>query len=139
MADMLEQADEVQEALGRSYGMPEIDEDELEAELDALGDEIALDNDTSYLDEIKAPSAPSREPGADSVINKVCKLLNVLTSKAIVFFVFDLSKCVLNLFDLRMVLKLTNLDYLSFQLPELTKLRSSFSTQNFGYESLKDF
>ncbi|XP_065217689.1 charged multivesicular body protein 5 [Planococcus citri] len=70
MADMLEQADEVQEALGRSYGMPEIDDDELAAELDALGDEIALDNDTSYLDEIKTPSAPSREPGADSITNK---------------------------------------------------------------------
>lgn len=28
---MLDQANEVQEALGRSYGMPEVDEDELEA------------------------------------------------------------------------------------------------------------
>lgn len=74
MADMLEMADEVQDALGRSYGMPDIDEDELAAELDALGDEIALDNDTSYLDDIKTPSAPSREPGADSVVNKVRKL-----------------------------------------------------------------
>ena len=34
---MLEQADEVQEALGRQYGMPELDDDELNAELDALG------------------------------------------------------------------------------------------------------
>ena len=72
MADMLEQADEVQDALGRSYGTPEIDEDELEAELDALGDEIALDDDTSYLDDaVKAPSAPDKEPGADSIRNKV--------------------------------------------------------------------
>lgn len=30
MADMLEQADEVQEALGRTYGVPDIDEDELQ-------------------------------------------------------------------------------------------------------------
>lgn len=37
LADMLEQADEVQEAMGRQYGMPEIDDDELAAELDALG------------------------------------------------------------------------------------------------------
>jgi charged multivesicular body protein 5 len=37
MADMLEQADEVQETLGRRYGTPDIDEDELlEAELEAL-------------------------------------------------------------------------------------------------------
>jgi len=69
LADMLEQADEVQEALGRTYNTPEIDEDELQAELDALGDEIALDDDTSYLDDVvKAPDAPIKEPGADSVL-----------------------------------------------------------------------
>jgi len=67
MADMLEQADEVQEALGRSYATPDVDEDELEAELEALGDEIALDEDTSYLDAVETPNAPTREPGADSV------------------------------------------------------------------------
>jgi charged multivesicular body protein 5 len=49
LADMLEDANEVQEALGRSYGMPDVDEDELEAELDALGEEFALDEDSSYL------------------------------------------------------------------------------------------
>ncbi|XP_015127407.1 charged multivesicular body protein 5 [Diachasma alloeum] len=71
LADMLDQADEVQEALGRSYGMPEIDDDELEAELDALGDDLALDTDTSYLDDaITAPNAPDKEPGASSVRNK---------------------------------------------------------------------
>ncbi|CAG9559811.1 unnamed protein product [Danaus chrysippus] len=71
LADMLEQADEVQEALGRQYGMPEIDDDELAAELDALGDEIALDDDSSYLDDVvKAPAAPDKEPGVDSIRNK---------------------------------------------------------------------
>lgn len=71
MADMLEQADEVQDAMGRSYNMPEIDDDELAAELDALGDEIALDDDASYLDDVvKAPAIPDKEPGADSVRNK---------------------------------------------------------------------
>ncbi|XP_054270221.1 charged multivesicular body protein 5-like [Macrosteles quadrilineatus] len=70
MADMLDMHEEVQEALGRSYGMPEIDDDELQAELDALGDEIALDDDTSYLDEVKSPAAPNKEPGADSIKNK---------------------------------------------------------------------
>ena len=64
---MLEDANEVQEALGRSYGMPEIDEDDLEAELDALGDDLALDEDASYLDEAIGPDVPSKEPGADSV------------------------------------------------------------------------
>ena len=68
LADMMEDANEIQESLGRSYGMPDVDEDELEAELDALGDEIALDDDTSYMDDaIAAPSVPGREPGADSV------------------------------------------------------------------------
>lgn len=69
---MLEQADEVQEAMGRNYGMPEIDDDELAAELEALGDDLALDEDTSFLDDaIKAPSAPDKEPGANSIKNKV--------------------------------------------------------------------
>jgi len=53
--------------------MPEVDDDELEAELDALGDEIALDDDTSYLDEaVQAPSAPTTVPGADSIPARVC-------------------------------------------------------------------
>lgn len=69
---MLEQADEVQGALGRTYNTPEIDEDELEAELDALGDEIALDDDPSYLDDVlKAPEAPSTKPEAGKDKNKV--------------------------------------------------------------------
>jgi len=64
MADILELSEEVQEAMGRSYNMPDVDEDELEAELDALGDEIALDDDASYLDDaVKAPNAPDKEPG----------------------------------------------------------------------------
>lgn len=68
LADMLEDANEVQEVMGKAYGMPEIDEDDLEAELDALGDDFALDEDTSYLDEANnAPNAPEKEPGIDSV------------------------------------------------------------------------
>ena len=41
-----------------------VDESELEAELEALGDELAIDTDTSYLD---TPAIPSREPGADTI------------------------------------------------------------------------
>lgn len=74
LEDLTEQCNEIQEVMGRSYGMPEIDDDELEAELEALGDEIALDDDTSYLDDAsKAPNAPTGVPGADSVTNKVEK------------------------------------------------------------------
>lgn len=41
---------------------------DLEAELEALGDELIADNDTSYLDEaLNAPGVPSRDPGASTV------------------------------------------------------------------------
>ncbi|KAH7692952.1 charged multivesicular body protein 5, partial [Aphelenchoides avenae] len=46
-----------------------IDEADLEAELDALGDELELDADSSYLDEaINAPSVPSKEPGSKTTV-----------------------------------------------------------------------
>lgn len=38
LEDMMEDANEIQEALSHSYGTPELDEDDLEAELDALGE-----------------------------------------------------------------------------------------------------
>lgn len=67
LEDMMEDANEVQEALSRSYGTPEIDEDDLEAELDALGDELLLDEDNSYLDEASsAPAIPDALPGGKS-------------------------------------------------------------------------
>lgn len=72
LADMLDEANEVQEALGRNYNTPEVDDDELAAELDALGEEIALDNDSSYLDDVeKAPAAPDTKPEAAINKNKV--------------------------------------------------------------------
>lgn len=72
LEDLTESANEIQEAMGRSYGMPDIDDDELEAELDALGDDLALDEDSSYLDQVGAPSAPTGVPGEDSAVtNKV--------------------------------------------------------------------
>lgn len=64
----MEQADEVQEVLGRSYNTPELDEDDLAAELDALGEELALDDDPSYLD---LPEAPKNLPEAAKEKNKV--------------------------------------------------------------------
>lgn len=67
LEDLTEQAGEIQEIMGRSYGMPEIDDDELEAELDALGDDFMLDEDTSYLDQASAaPDAPQGVPGMAS-------------------------------------------------------------------------
>jgi charged multivesicular body protein 5 len=49
LADMLEEANEVQDVLGRSYGMPEIDEDELEGQLDALLDDMALVTTSKFV------------------------------------------------------------------------------------------
>ncbi|KAF0468028.1 putative SNF7 family protein, charged multivesicular body protein 5 [Gigaspora margarita] len=54
MEDLLEQANEIQETLGRTYGLPEdIDEEELEAELEALDDELNFEEEEepSYLQE----------------------------------------------------------------------------------------
>merc|ERR1712054_9334 len=42
MADLLEQAEEVQSALGRSYNTDDIDEADLEAELAAMEDDPSL-------------------------------------------------------------------------------------------------
>lgn len=87
---MLEQADEVQEALGRTYGMQDVDDDELAAELDALGDELVLDNDSSYLDDVlKAPEAPSNKPEAEASKNKVKNFtLFILNSSKMLLFLF---------------------------------------------------
>lgn len=64
MSDLLEQSNDIQEVLGRAYGVPDdVDEADLEAELEglqadlaeeALGDEVP-----SYL---SAPSVPSTAP-----------------------------------------------------------------------------
>lgn len=71
LEDLSEQANEIQEVMGRSYGMPEMDEDDLAAELDALGDELDLE-DSSYLDDaVATPSVPSSEPGAESMRDNV--------------------------------------------------------------------
>ncbi|CAO3701272.1 unnamed protein product [Rhizopus stolonifer] len=54
MEDLMEQANEVQETLGRSYNLPDdVDVDDLEAELDALGDELEFEDEDvpSYLQE----------------------------------------------------------------------------------------
>jgi len=67
MEDVLEDANEIQDIMGRTYGMPDVDDAELEAELDALGDDIALDDDAGFLD--TTPKIPSREPGVESVFN----------------------------------------------------------------------
>ncbi|RUP43862.1 Snf7-domain-containing protein [Jimgerdemannia flammicorona] len=73
--DLMEQANDVQEALGRSYNLPdEIDEDDLEAELDALGDELAFEDEEtpSYLQEEvpEMPGAIQTEPTEDVKVDE---------------------------------------------------------------------
>jgi len=63
MEDLLEQANEIQESLGRSYAVPdEIDEADLEAELDALALEEEEEG-TSYLADLnKVPDFVDEPP-----------------------------------------------------------------------------
>ncbi|KAL5527251.1 hypothetical protein ACEPAG_6042 [Sanghuangporus baumii] len=63
MEDLLEQANEIQESLGRSYAVPdEIDEADLQAELDALELEEE-DEGASYLADLnKVPDYVDEEP-----------------------------------------------------------------------------
>ncbi|KAJ1663566.1 Vacuolar protein-sorting-associated protein 60 [Coemansia sp. RSA 1813] len=66
MAELLEQANEVQELMGRSYNLPEdLDEQDLEAELDALGDDLEFEESDvpSYLNEAE-PEMPELLPDA---------------------------------------------------------------------------
>ncbi|OZJ04274.1 hypothetical protein BZG36_02568 [Bifiguratus adelaidae] len=75
MEDLMEQANDVQEALGRSYNLPDdIDEEDLEAELDALGDELAFEEDEvpSYLQEDvpEMPNAAETEPGENVKVDE---------------------------------------------------------------------
>ncbi|KAJ3070132.1 hypothetical protein HDU98_006832 [Podochytrium sp. JEL0797] len=67
MEDLMEQANEIQETMGRSYGLPDgLDEDDLEAELDALGDELYEEDEEipSYLqDDIpELPATSTSDP-----------------------------------------------------------------------------
>lgn len=63
MEDMLEQANEIQESLGRSYAVPdEIDEADLEAELDALALEEDEEGPAYLADLSKAPDFIDEPP-----------------------------------------------------------------------------
>ncbi|KAJ9102553.1 hypothetical protein QFC21_002954 [Naganishia friedmannii] len=56
MEDLIEQANEIQETMGRTYGVPdEVDEADLEAELQALGDDLLEEEEMpSYLKDTTA-------------------------------------------------------------------------------------
>ncbi|KAI0987586.1 hypothetical protein GJ496_002757 [Pomphorhynchus laevis] len=67
LEDYMYQADELQEALGRNYQVPDYNEEELEAELEAISadmDDVEYKTEgNNYLDEIeRAPTVPVSTP-----------------------------------------------------------------------------
>ena len=72
MSDLLEQAEEVQATLGRSYNTDDIDEDDLVAELAAMEDDPSLffsaeetaDDAADYLNLPSSSTAPIEEASA---------------------------------------------------------------------------
>lgn len=55
MADLMDMGNDIQESISRSYDVPEdVDEAELDAELEALGEEVQLDAG-GYGEELSAP------------------------------------------------------------------------------------
>lgn len=53
--------------MGRSYGMFEVDDDELEVELDVLGDDLVFDEDFFYFDDVVLLSVAISELGGESM------------------------------------------------------------------------
>ncbi|KAJ1458560.1 Snf7 family [Pelagophyceae sp. CCMP2097] len=77
LADMMEDMHEVQDALGRSYGLgDEIDEADLDAELACLGDELGLDDLDAEADSTPAyltpalPEQPTNEPSTPAAVDE---------------------------------------------------------------------
>lgn len=65
MEDMMFEANEIQDVMSRSYGIgDDIDEADLEAEFDALGDDFLGEGESSFLDEISTPNAPDNNPAS---------------------------------------------------------------------------
>jgi charged multivesicular body protein 5 len=63
LSDLMLDSNDIQEALGRSYLTPDIDESELESELDALGEDMLSEATPSYLSALpEAPSEPTSNP-----------------------------------------------------------------------------
>jgi len=71
MADLLEQAEEVQSALGRSYGIDDVDEADLEAELAAMEEDPSMffaeqEADAGEADYLSLPSSGAGEVAESS-------------------------------------------------------------------------
>jgi charged multivesicular body protein 5 len=78
MADLMDVGNEIQDAISRSYDVPEeVDEAELDAELEALGEEVAMDQELgegmpSYLmEESGVPSFIDEPPETSGKVKEV--------------------------------------------------------------------
>eukprot|EP00992_Anisonema_acinus_P004784 TRINITY_DN16446_c0_g1_i1.p1 TRINITY_DN16446_c0_g1~~TRINITY_DN16446_c0_g1_i1.p1 ORF type:complete len:232 (-),score=67.51 TRINITY_DN16446_c0_g1_i1:125-766(-) len=69
LMDLYDDSQEIQDIMGRAYGVGEdIDEADLDAELAALGDDVGVTDDASYLDVALGgpePAAPTAEETTD--------------------------------------------------------------------------
>ncbi|KAJ1547309.1 cell division control protein [Nowakowskiella sp. JEL0078] len=96
MEDLLEQAGEIQDAIGRTYGLPEdVDEADLEAELDALGDELLMEDESepSYLsDALETPAVPNQrvETSAPGQLETPLRTIETMaqTDKKVLFLAY---------------------------------------------------
>ena len=73
MTEMMQDTIEIQEIMNRSYGVPEFDEVELEAELEGLGD-MDLEGDLNFITDIPNPISN----GTNNKINNTSNTLNTL-------------------------------------------------------------
>jgi len=66
MAELMEDFDEINEALGRNYTTPDLDEADLDAELEMLGDELEEELDEEIVESMPSyllPAQPNTVPG----------------------------------------------------------------------------
>lgn len=68
MADLMDMGNDIQESISRAYDVPEdVDEAELDAELEALGDDFSA---VDYLDEAAAPSHLEADTGLPTFVDQ---------------------------------------------------------------------
>ena len=78
MADLMEMGNDIQESISRSYDVPEdVDEEELDAELEALGEEVALEGigeseglPSFMVDETQPPQFIDEAPEPSKVLKE---------------------------------------------------------------------
>ncbi|KAI9838324.1 MAG: hypothetical protein M1819_005592 [Sarea resinae] len=83
MADLMDVGNEIQESISRSYDVPdEVDEDELDAELEALGEEAEFEGLNAggesetpgfLVDEVKAPEFVDEPPEMGGKVQEVAR------------------------------------------------------------------